>query len=86
MLNVAIEKKRVAGKPAVQMAIHSTDPKERQEVLAFLKGQFRLTPSKKGPSIVEGVDSVVPVRRAIEERFSNVRFVSMVELEMLGTV
>ena len=80
----AIEKKRVAGKPVVLLAIHSSEPREKQEVLNFLAQRFKLTPYKKGPFIVEDADSVVPVKRSIEERFRNVRFVSMVEMEILG--
>ncbi|MFQ6085652.1 MAG: hypothetical protein ACE5OY_05240 [Candidatus Bathyarchaeia archaeon] len=83
-MQVAIEKRRVSGKPVVLLALHFTDPKERKEALELVAEHFKLTPYKRGPFIVEGVDSVVPVKRFIERRFPNARFVSMVEIEMLG--
>jgi len=84
IISIAIEKKRVAGKPVVLLAIHSPEPREKQEAVNFMAQHFKLTPYKKGPFIVENVDSVVPVKRSIEGRFPNVRFVSMVEMEILG--
>jgi hypothetical protein len=74
MLSVAIEKKRVAGRSVVQIAVHSAE---------FLSKRFKLI-SLKDSLIIEGADSVVPVQQAIEEQFPNVRFVSMVELEVLS--
>lgn len=84
MTYVAIEKKRVAGKPAVLVAIHSPDPEKKQEVLEYPAQRFTLTRYKKGPYIVEGANSVPPIRQYIEERFPDARFVSMVEIEVLG--
>jgi len=84
MISVAIEKRRVAGKPVVLLGIHSSEPREKQKVLEFLSQHFKLTPHKKGPYIIENADSVVPVKRFVEENFFDVRLVSMVEIEILG--
>jgi len=83
MLSVAIEKKRGAGRSVVQIAVHSADPREKQEMLEFLSKRFKLIPLKDS-LIIEGADSVVPVQQTIEEHFPNVRFVSMAELEVLS--
>jgi len=66
------------------LGIHSSDPREKQKVLESLSQRFKLSPYKKGPYVIENVDSVVPVNRFVEENFSDVRFVSMVEIEVLG--
>jgi len=64
--------------------IHSSEPREKQKVLEFLSQRFKLIPYKKGPYIIENADSVVPVKRFVEENFSDVRLVSLVEIEILG--
>jgi len=66
------------------LGIHSSDLEEKQKILEFLSQRFELTPYKKGPYVIENADSVVPVKRLIEEHFPNVQFASMVEIEILG--
>jgi len=83
-MQVAIEKRRVEGKHAVQIAIYTQNPEEKQKVFELLSKNFKLVKPKKGPYIVEGADSVVPVKKVVEEHFPNTRFVSMTELEILG--
>ena len=80
----AIEKDRVAGKPAVLIAVNSPDPKQKQELLNILAQRYKLTPYKKGLYVLEEEDSIPPVKAYIQERFPNIRFVSMVEIEMFG--
>lgn len=84
IISIAIEKRRVAGKSVVLLGIHSSEPREKQKLLEFLSQRFKLTPYKKGPYIIENADSVVPVKRFVEEHFPNVRLVSMVEIEIIG--
>lgn len=83
-MEVAIEKCRVEGKHVIQIAVHSSDPVEKQGVFKLLSQQFKVVKPKKGPNIVEGADSVVPVKKVVEEHFPQTRFVSMTELEIRG--
>ena len=83
-MEVAIEKRRVEGRHVVQIAVHTADSVEKQGVFELLSQQFNVVKPKKGPHIVDGADSVVPVKKLVEEHFPQTKFVSMTELEILG--
>ncbi|MFH1125989.1 MAG: hypothetical protein V1703_02585 [Candidatus Altiarchaeota archaeon] len=83
-MQIAIEKRRTELGHGVQIAVHSTNPEEKQNVFKLLTQQFKLVKPKKGPHIVEGANSVAQVKDIIEEHFPEARFVSMTELEILG--